>query len=60
MFCDPDNSATVVPMPRKPQKKRPEKDPAQYARFVEAARDAEASENPKDLEMAIKKIARKV
>jgi len=44
-------------MPRKPQKKRPEKDPEQYARFVEAALDAEASDNPKDLELAIKKIA---
>ena len=44
-------------MPRKPQQKRPEKDPEQYARFVEAAREAEASEDPKDLERAIKKIA---
>jgi len=44
-------------MPRRPQKKRPEKDPEQYARFVEAAREAEASENPKDLELAVKKVA---
>ena len=42
---------------RKPQKKRPTNDPEQYARFVEAAREAEASDNPKDLERAIKKVA---
>jgi hypothetical protein len=50
-----------TPMPsksaRKPQKKRPEKDPEQYARFVEVARDAEASENPKDLERVLKRVA---
>ena len=43
-------------MPRKPQKKRPEKDLKQYERFIEAARDAEASDDPKDLETALKKI----
>jgi hypothetical protein len=46
-------------MPRKPQTKRPEKDPEQYARFVEAAQTAEASEDPKDLERVIKKLAPK-
>jgi hypothetical protein len=44
-------------MPRKPQSKRPEKDPEQCARFVEAAREAEASNDPKDLERAIKQVA---
>jgi hypothetical protein len=44
-------------MPRKPQKKRPAKDPEQYARFLEAAREAGASDNPKDLEKAIKRLA---
>jgi hypothetical protein len=44
-------------MPRKPQKKRPEKDPEQINRFAEAARVAGASDNPKDLERAIKKVA---
>ena len=41
---------------RKPQKKRPEKDTEQYARFLEAARVAGASDNPKDLERAIRKL----
>jgi hypothetical protein len=41
---------------RKPQKKRPEHDPAQYQRFLEAARVAGASDNAKDLERALKKI----
>ena len=45
------------PMPRKPQKKRPAKDPEQYARFLEAAQQAQASDDPKDLERAIKKVA---
>jgi hypothetical protein len=40
---------------RKPQKKRPENDPAQYQRFLEAARVAGASDNPKDLERVLKK-----
>jgi len=43
---------------RKPQKKRPEKDPEQYQRFLEAARVAGASDNPKDLERAVKKLTR--
>jgi hypothetical protein len=47
-----------LPMTRKPQKKRPEKDPEQYKRFLEAARDAGASDSPKDLERAVKKLAR--
>lgn len=44
-------------MARKPQKKRSDKDPEQYARFVAAAREAEASNDPKDLERAVKTIA---
>jgi len=41
---------------RKPQSKRSDNDPEQYQRFVEAARVAEASNDPKDLEAALKKI----
>jgi hypothetical protein len=44
-------------MVRKPQSKRPDNDPEQYARFIEAARDAEASEDPRDLEKAVKQVA---
>ena len=43
-------------MTRKPDK-RPPDDPEQYARFLEAAKKAEASDDPKALEKAIKKIA---
>ena len=42
---------------RAPQKKRSDKDPEQYARFLEAASNAGASNDPKDLERAIKKVA---
>jgi hypothetical protein len=42
---------------RKPQKKRPENDREQYRRFLEAARASEASNDPKDLERALKKVA---
>lgn len=43
-------------MTRKP--KRPPDDPEQYARFLEAAKKAEASDDPKALEKAIKSVAR--
>lgn len=43
-------------MTRKPAK-RPPDDPAQYKRFLEAAKKAEASDDPKALEKAIKKIS---
>jgi hypothetical protein len=43
---------------RKLQKKRPASDPEQYQRFLEAARVAGASDNPKDLERAVKKLTR--
>jgi|HubBroStandDraft_6_1064221.scaffolds.fasta_scaffold201919_2 hypothetical protein len=42
---------------RKPQKKRPDSDPLQYERFLEAARVAEASDDPDELTQAIKKLA---
>ena len=42
---------------RKPQKKRLDNDPLQYERFLEAARVAEASDDPNDLTKAIKKLA---
>jgi hypothetical protein len=43
-------------MTRKPAK-RPPDDPAQYARFIEAAKKAEASDDPKVLSEAVDKIA---
>jgi|CXWL01.1.fsa_nt_gi hypothetical protein len=43
-------------MTRKPAK-RPPHDPAQYKRFLEAAKKAEASDDPKALEKALKGIA---
>ncbi len=43
-------------MPRKPQPKA--EDPAQYKRFVKAARDAEANENPKAFDAAFTKITK--
>jgi hypothetical protein len=43
-------------MTRKPAK-RPPDDPEQYARFLEAAKKAEASDDPKALERAVKKVA---
>lgn len=48
-------------MTRKPAKsaKRPPDDPAQYKRFLEAAKQAEASDDPKALDKALKKIAPK-
>ena len=46
-------------MTRKPAKPtRPPADPAQYKRFIEAAEKAEASDDPKALDKAVKKIAR--
>jgi hypothetical protein len=43
-------------MTRKPAKPKPD-DPAQYKRFLEAAKKAEASDDPKALDRALKKIA---
>lgn len=37
--------------------KRPPDDPEQYKRFLEAAKKAEASDDPKALDKAIKRIA---
>jgi hypothetical protein len=42
---------------RKPQGKRPDSDPLQYERFLEAARVAEASDDPSGLTRAIKTLA---
>lgn len=44
-------------MTRKPAK-RPPDDPEQYKRFLEAAKKAEASDEPKALDKAFKKVAR--
>lgn len=49
---------TRKPAPRK-SAKRPPDDPAQYKRFLEAAKQAEASDDPRALEKAVKKIASK-
>ena len=43
-------------MPRKPQKKRPIEDPAEYQRFVEAARALGADKSPDALDRALKKV----
>ena len=42
-------------MTRKP--KRPPDDPEQYARFLEAAKKAEASDDPRALDRALKKVS---
>lgn len=42
-------------MAKKP--KRPPDDPEQYARFLEAAKKAEASDDPKALDKAVKRVA---
>jgi len=42
---------------KKPQRKRGENDPEEYARFLEAAREAEASDNPDDFDKAFKMIS---
>jgi hypothetical protein len=44
-------------MPHKPKAKRD--DPEEYKRFLETAKEVEASDDPKALEKAIKKIAPK-
>jgi len=43
-------------MPRKPQQPKPIEDPAEYQRFVEAARANEADESPDALDRALKKV----
>jgi len=46
-------------MPKGPKgEKRPADDPEQYARFLEAAKKAEASDDPKALEKAVKAVSR--
>jgi hypothetical protein len=49
-------------MTRKPSKRttsqRASADPEQYARFLEAAKRAEASDDPKALDKALKGVAR--
>lgn len=49
---------TRKPAPRKTAK-RPPDNPAQYKRFLDAAKKAEASDDPKALERAVKKISGK-
>ncbi len=44
-------------MTRKPAKRAPD-DPEQYKRFLETAKKAEASNDPKALDKALKEIAR--
>ena len=48
-------------MPRKSAKKPKQKltDAERHKRFVEAAREVEASEDPKDFEKAFKRVAEK-
>jgi hypothetical protein len=43
-------------MERKPKQQKPD-DPAQYKRFLEAARDAEADETKEGADKAFKKVA---
>ena len=43
-------------MPRKPQ--APRDDTAEYKRFLETAKEAEASHDPKDFERAFKRVVR--
>lgn len=45
-------------MTAKKSSKRPPDDPEQYARFLEAAKKAEASDDPKALDKAVSKISR--
>ena len=44
-------------MPRKPSSNSKPADPEEYKRFLETAKEAEASKDPEDLKRAIKKIA---
>lgn len=44
-------------MTRKSAKRQPD-DPEQYKRFLEAAKKAEASEDPKALDKALRKIVK--
>jgi len=44
-------------MPRKPATKSAKtRDPEEYKRFLEAARKAEASDDPKDFDRAFRKV----
>jgi hypothetical protein len=43
-------------MPRKPQKPRPIEDPAEYQRFVEAARALGVDESPDALDRAFERV----
>jgi hypothetical protein len=44
-------------MPRKPKPKPEWDDPEESQRFLEAAKTAEASDDPKDFERALKTVA---
>jgi hypothetical protein len=46
----------ILPMPRKPQQPRPIEDPAEYQRFIEAARALGADESPDALDRALEKV----
>lgn len=44
-------------MQRKPKQKSKSDDPDEYKRFLETAKAVEASDDPKDLERAVKTIS---
>jgi hypothetical protein len=48
----------VPPMP-KTSKSEKHRDPEEYKRFLEAAKKAEASDDPKDFDRAFKKIVKR-
>lgn len=48
----------TVPKGKKPPAKRTPGDPEEYARFLEAAKAAEASDDPKALDKAFKAVTR--
>jgi len=45
-------------MPRKPVPKPKTRDPDEYKRFLETARETEAAEDPKAFDRAFKKVTR--
>jgi hypothetical protein len=46
-------------MPRKPKPDAKARDPEEYNRFLETAREAEADEDPKSFDRAFKKVTSK-
>jgi hypothetical protein len=50
---------TKRPQP-KPKKPPGHADPDEYARFLEAAKQAEASDDPKDFDKGFEKVTRRV